>query len=100
MIIKWRGSRLRWIGNRCQLNQVKRNECLSHGRRTKLLVGQPPDFYLQIQEAGGMTYNPMREIIASLVRCGRKPAIAGPRAACSRRIRDREMPLVKRGEAG
>ena len=47
-----------------------------------------------------MTYNPMREMIASLVRCGRKPAIAGPRAACSRRIRDREMPLVKRGEAG
>jgi len=44
-----------------------------------------------------MTYNPMREMIASRVRCDRKPATAGPRAACSQRIRDREVFDSKRG---
>jgi outer membrane lipoprotein SlyB len=45
-----------------------------------------------------MAYNAMRETIASLVRCGRKVQIAGPRAACSQRIRVSEIAFrSKRG---
>src|SRR5262245_52463693 len=100
MIIRWRESRLRRIGKGACLTRLRGTNTDPMAGQAQHLVGRPPDFHLQIQEAGGMTYNPMREMIASRVRCGRKPAIAGPRVAFSQRIRDREMLLVQRGEAG
>lgn len=64
----------------------------------KPAVGPLPDFYLQIQEVGGIAYNALRETIANLVQCGRKVQIVGPQAPCSQHIRDREMAFrSKRG---
>src|ERR1700747_3821591 len=60
-------------------------------------VGRPPDFSLQIQEAGGMTYDAMREMTAGLVQCGRKMQTAGPRATCSQRIRTARSYSLKQG---
>jgi len=58
---------------RCQLKQIKAWINADHiAGETKLRVGRPPDFYLQIQEDGEMTYDAMREARACLVERGRK----------------------------